>query len=126
MRTVPKMEIDQQGLHELMLISLEQIDTSFNIWMSATFAVLVVTHVVGAQLKQRVLLVIAVLYGLFSLLYMGRLIDSGTLAIMYMNQIERELPTIGTPLGLLRMTTFAIGTSATLYFLFRFSREYRE
>jgi hypothetical protein len=36
MRLCASMNIDQQGLHELMLLSLEQIDTAFNIWMSAT------------------------------------------------------------------------------------------
>ena len=126
MRPELPVDIDQQGLHELMLLSLEQIDTSFNIWMSATFAVLVVTHVVGDQLKQRVLLVIALLYGLFSLLYLGRIMDSGSLAIMYANEIVSELPTIGAPIGLLRLVTFAIGTVSTLYFLLRSSREYRE
>jgi len=119
-------EIDQQGLHELLLLSLEQIDTTFNIWMSATFAVLVATHVVGAQLKNRVLLVIATLYGLFSLLYLGRIINSGSLAIMYQSQIDGQLPTLDFPLGALRLLIFAIGTVSTLYFLFRSSREYRE
>ena len=118
------MNIDQQGLHELMLITTEQIDSAFNIWMSATFAVLVAVHLVGSNLKRRVLVVIATMYSLFSLLYLCRIVDSGSLAIMYGTEIAVELP-FGFWNGVVRLLIFAIGTAATLYFIFRSSKEYR-
>ena len=108
-----------------MLITIEHIDNSFNIWMSATFAVLVAIHLVGNRLKRRALIVVATMYSLFSLLYLGRLMDSGSLAIMYMKEMAADLPTLGPWIGAVRLQIFVIGTVATLYFIFRSSKEYR-
>ena len=124
------MNIDQLGLHQLRLNSLELVDTTFNLWMSATFAVLIAIHFVGRQLKTSALVLIATLYSLFSLLCLVRIIMSGSSVIMYGQSIEAE-PSTGLDfpfaivLTILRLLIFAIGSISALYFIFRSSKEYR-
>jgi len=59
------MDIDEQGLRQLLLMQLELLDSTFDMWMSATFAVLIAIHFVGRQLKTRALVLIATLYSIF-------------------------------------------------------------
>jgi len=125
------MDIDQLGLHQLRYMSLELVDTTFNLWMSATFATLIAIHFVGRQLKTRALVLIATLYSLFSLLCLVRIIMNGSSVIIYSQAIVVEPNSgldfpFGTVLTILRLLIFAIGSISTLYFVFRSSKEYRE
>ena len=82
--------IDQQGLHELAFLALGQVDSAFNIWMSGTFAVIVVAHIVGVRLSRRAIYVISVLYVCFSALYVGRVLFSGIMANQYLAERGKE------------------------------------
>ena len=90
-------------------------------------ALLIATHLVLHSFKRRVIYVVAVLYALFSLLYLGRVINSGSLARAYQANIEDfTFPDFGISLGIIRLLVFGIGTVSALYFLIRASKEHRD
>ena len=115
--------IDQQGLAELALLALQQLDTAFSIWMSGTFAVIVAAHYVGTRLKRRAVYAVAVLYLSFTALYASRLRWLGALAEQYLADMTLYEPP-GTGLfAIFRPLVFLVGTVSALYILLRPGRE---
>jgi hypothetical protein len=111
--------IDQQGLHELAFLAIEHVDSSFNIWMSGTFAVIVVAHIVGPRLRRRAIYVIAILYAGFCGLYALRIGYSGSMANQYITEITALQPEVNSGITVLRPFVFVLGTISALYFLLK-------
>ena len=115
------MQIDQASLHELLLMAIADIDASFNIWMSGTFALIIVTHLVGTSLKRYVVYALALMYIAFSLLYLGRVVFSVATAIQYHSAITTLAPPtfMQEYAGPLRIGLFVFGSAFAVYYLLR-------
>ncbi len=54
--------MSEAELHELMLISAEQIDASFEFWLTISFGVLVAVHVTKGAISLRLKILMCALY----------------------------------------------------------------
>jgi len=116
-------EIDQQGLHELLFISIELIDTAFTFWVSAPFALIIAAHFVGHNLKARETYTLAVLYAGFCIVYAGRIVFSGLMASRYTDAITLLAPPdYMNLLGMMRYPVFLFGSFAAVYFLVKIEK----
>ncbi len=117
-------EIDQQGLHELLFIAIEHIDTAFNYWVSVTFALIIAAHFVGRNLNRREAYTLVGLYAGFCIVYAGRIIYSGLMASRYTDAINfLPPPDYMNLLGIMRYPVFLIGSIAAVYFLLKTEKE---
>ncbi|MBL4580264.1 MAG: hypothetical protein JKY29_00480 [Gammaproteobacteria bacterium] len=117
-------EIDQQGLHELLFISIEHIDTAFNYWVSVTFALIIAAHFVGRNLNARETYTLVGLYAGFCIVYAGRIVFSGLMASKYTEAINVLVPPgYMNLLGIMRYPVFIFGSFAAAYFLIKTEKE---
>ena len=113
--------ISTAELLELGLLLRDDIEDQFEFWLSVTFAVIAASFVAGAKLKLSWRAVIGGLYVLTTSLFYIRFRMSGALLSSYVQEaIERGAvwTEIGAPLPMLRTLIFAVGTIATMWFLY--------
>jgi len=104
------------------IISLAgQIDSLFNYWISASFAVIVSSYIAKDHLNRRITISISVLYVLASIMFAARMYFMGTMLQHYMVLAGDGLPanfdTSVLVLSITRGPTFFIGFLITQYYL---------
>ena len=106
-------------LHELACLALAQTDTSFQFWISATFAVIVVAHFASRHISGIFLALITFLYVLTTAILMTRITLAATMYRQYIAAIEQfPFPTeLGPTFVILRTTILFVGTVSALAYL---------
>jgi len=100
-------------LAELIINVTGQMDSLFNYWMSATFAVLISSYIAKEHFNYSITLSISVLYFLASVMFLSRYYAMSTLLLHYMELAEDSLPSqfisASPVIGITRAPTFVIG-----------------
>jgi uncharacterized membrane protein (DUF485 family) len=100
-------------LAELLISVTGQMDSLFNYWMSASFAVLVSSYIGKDHFNGSITLSISVLYFLASMMFVARYYAMSTLIVYYTELAGTSLPpqfvTTSPIIGLTRLTTFVVG-----------------
>ena len=112
---------------ELYILLESSIDTQFQAWVSVTFAMIVASYASRNNLARRLRLLVAGLYVIVCVALLSRWVaDIFRLYDLGMALYERAIDF--APLGALnpiaRLTTFFLGTSGALYFLFFFENHF--
>ena len=79
-------------LHELILISAEQIDASFEFWLTISFGVLVAVHVAKGAIGQRLKILICALYISASMIAVLLTLGDKAQIAGYAEQLENSFP----------------------------------
>ena len=100
-------------LAELLVSVTGQMDSLFNYWMSASFAVLVSSYIGKDHFNYSITLSISVLYFLASMMFVARYLAMSTLIVYYTELAGASLPpqfvSISPIIGLTRLATFFVG-----------------
>ena len=100
-------------LAELIINVTGQMDSLFNYWMSASFAVLISSYIAKEHFNYSITLTISVLYFLASIMFLSRYYAMTTLLIYYMEFAGDSLPpqfiSASPIIGITRAPTFVIG-----------------
>jgi hypothetical protein len=100
-------------LAELIINVTGQMDSIFNYWMSASFAVLISSYIAKEHFNYSITLTISVLYFLASIMFLSRYYAMTTLLIYYMEFAGDSLPpqfiSASPIIGITRAPTFVIG-----------------
>ncbi|MBL4573749.1 MAG: hypothetical protein JKY86_11835 [Gammaproteobacteria bacterium] len=100
-------------LAELVISVTGQMDSLFNYWMSASFAVLVSSYIGKEHFNYSITLSISVLYFLASMMFVARYYAMTTLIINYTELAGASLPAqfVATSpiIGITRVFTFLVG-----------------
>jgi hypothetical protein len=83
--------MSQAELHELVFLTLSQVDASFQFWLSATFAVILAAYLAPHRLNLILVLMVSALYIATTALLSFRMLYVGELFAMYTQSIH-ELP----------------------------------
>jgi hypothetical protein len=113
-------ELTYQALYEALSLS----DSSPQIWISVTFAVIVAAHLAGNRIRRATYGLVSGLYGLYSLVLVVRYCSAAYQIFFYQNQlIEHGLDpwpvpkAIGMLIGVGTIALMVGGTIATLWFV---------
>lgn len=106
---------------ELAILSLSQVDAQFQYWISASFAVIVASYLVGEDVTPIIRRAIAALYFFVSLIFFFRFFVQGRNSIvLIIEAANRGFPWASQPLGLyfgfLRPGVMLAGTAITIWF----------
>jgi hypothetical protein len=100
-------------LAELIINVTGQMDSLFNYWMSASFAVLISSYIAKEHFNYIITLTISVLYFLASVMFLSRYYAMTTLLLHYMEMAGDSLPphfiSASPIIGITRAPTFVIG-----------------
>ena len=100
-------------LAELIINVTGQMDSLFNYWMSASFAVLISSYIAKEHFNYLIPLTISVLYFLASVMFLSRYYAMTTLLLHYMEMAGDSLPpqfiSASPIIGITRAPTFVIG-----------------
>ena len=106
---------------ELAILSLSQVDAQFQYWISASFAVIVASYLVGDDATRIIRWAISALYLCVSVVFFSRYFVQGTNAITLIGEATaRGFPWASQPLGayflFLRPAVILAGTTVTIWF----------
>jgi hypothetical protein len=108
-------------LYELILISADQIDASFEFWLTVSFGVLVAIHVTRGTLGVRLKVLLCGLYVSASLI--STLLNLGDVSQIraYAEELEGELPgrAFSASADLIRFIVYFVGTLSISVAIFR-------
>ena len=114
---------------ELIGVTTSNINNQFELWLTVTFAVIVASYLAGFRLSAGLRYLIATLYVLVSVLLMLMLLQAVQTADLLLGDALTEM-TWREPLRMaiasLRFVVWALGTVATLVFIFRGHRSNAE
>ena len=100
-------------LAELLINVTGQMDSLFNYWMSASFAVLVGVYIGKDHFNKSITVSISILYLLASILFIARYYAMSTLIVYYTELAGSSLPpqfvSMSPIIGFTRVTTFVVG-----------------
>lgn len=106
---------------ELIINVTGQMDSLFNYWMSASFAVLVSSYIGREHFNFSITLSISVLYFLASIMFLARYYAMSTLIVYYTELAEAAIPpqflTASPIIGITRLPTFLLGFITTEVYL---------
>ena len=106
---------------ELVISVTGQMDSLFNYWMSASFAVIVSSYIGKDHFNYSITLSISVLYVLASVMFVARYFAMGTLILYYTELAGSALPPqfiAASPIiGITRVPTFVLGFIVTEVYL---------
>lgn len=106
---------------ELTISVTGQMDSLFNYWMSASFAVLVSSYIGKEHFNYSITLSISVLYFLASMMFVARYYAMSTLIVYYTELAGASLPAqfvAASPIiGITRAPTFLVGFFTTQVYL---------
>jgi uncharacterized membrane protein (DUF485 family) len=106
---------------ELIISVTGQMDSLFNYWMSASFAVLLSSYIGKEHFNYSITLSISVLYFLASMMFVARYYAMSTLIVYYTELAGASLPSqfIATSpiIGVTRVLTFTVGFIITEIYL---------
>ena len=106
---------------ELIFNVTGQMDSLFNYWMSASFAVLVSSYIGREHFNFSITLSISVLYFLASIMFLARYYAMSTLIVYYTELAEAAIPpqflTASPIIGITRLPTFLLGFITTEVYL---------
>ena len=106
---------------DLVISVTGQMDSLFNYWMSASFAVLVSSYIGKEHFNYSITLSISVLYFLASMMFVARYYAMSTLIIYYTELAGAALPsqfvTASPIIGITRLPTFLVGFITTEVYL---------
>ena len=106
---------------ELVINVTGQMDSLFNYWMSASFAVLVSSYIGKEHFNYSITLSISVLYFLASMMFVARYYAMSTLIIYYTELAGTSLPSqfvAASPIiGITRAPVFLVGFITTQVYL---------
>ena len=120
-------EISAAELMELAFSLESSIDTQFQVWMAATFALVVASYAVGKSLSMRLRAAVGGVYLLAALALFMRLGSDATRFFVLSDQLEVrgiEL-SYSAAAGYLRTAAYWLGTTLALIFVFSAGREKR-
>lgn len=113
-------ELLYEVLYEALLLS----DSSLQIWISITFAVIVAGHIAGSRIRQFAYRLVAGLYGLYSFVLVVRYCSAAYQIIHYQDLLlQRGLEPwpvpkfVGITIGAGTLILMVGGTLATLWFI---------
>ena len=114
--------MEPSAVIELLSMEVDQIDSAMEFWLGASFAVILAVHFTTNSLDQRFKLTIALLYVLVTAISVFRILGD----ISQMNYLTGQLADAGIELpnefsGVamgLRLTLYALGSAATLAYVF--------
>ena len=109
-------------LHELILISAEQIDASFEFWLTISFGVLVAVHVTKGAIGPRLKALICTLYVSASLVAILLTMGDKAQIAFYAEQLERPFPgfAVSASSDMIRMIVYVISTLSISIAIFRY------
>ncbi|PCI74072.1 MAG: hypothetical protein COB20_15500 [SAR86 cluster bacterium] len=106
---------------DLIISVTGQMDSLFNYWMSASFAVLVSSYIGKEHFNYSITFSISVLYFLASVMFVARYYAMSTLIVYYTELAGTSLPaqfvTASPIIGITRMPTFLVGFITTEAYL---------
>lgn len=106
---------------DLVISVTGQMDSLFNYWMSASFAVLVGSYIGKEHFNYSITLSISILYFLASMMFVARYFAMSTLIVSYTELAAASLPPefISTSpiIGITRASTFLVGFILTEVYL---------
>jgi uncharacterized membrane protein (DUF485 family) len=108
---------------ELIINVTGQMDSLFNYWMSASFAVLVSSYIGREHFNFSITLSISVLYFLASIMFLARYYAMSTLIVYYTELAGAAIPPqflAASPIiGITRLPTFLLGFITTEVYLWQ-------
>ena len=100
-------------LAELLIGVTEQMDSLFNYWMSASFAVVISVYIGRDHFNLPISLSVGVLYFMASVMFVARYYAMSTLIVQYTELAGSSLPSqflaISPVIGIIRAVTFTLG-----------------
>ncbi len=110
-------------LHELILISADQIDASFEFWLTVSFGVLVAVHVTKGAIGIRLKILLCALYVSASLIAILLTLGDKAQIAAYAEQLE-SFPSIlvSASSDVIRMIVYVVSTVAISVAIFRYER----
>ena len=119
--------MSEYELLDLIATAMSIVDRQYEIWLSATFALIVAAHFAGAGLSRYMALLVSLLYlglaGVIAFRYWhgSSLVFSLTQELKQLGAVHPVPPDMSvTPLiFVIRIGTFLLGTVGAVYFLFR-------
>jgi hypothetical protein len=111
-------------LYELLLISAEQIDASFEFWLTVSFAVLAAIYVTRGALDARLKILLCGLYVSASLISVLLTIGDVSQIAAFAEQLEGELPgrAFSATGDLVRYIVYFVGTVSISVAIFRLEK----
>lgn len=112
----------ESELHELILISADQIDASFEFWLTISFGVLIAVHVTKGAIRLPLRILLCALYVSASciavLLTLGDVAQIG----LYASQLQSDFPgrAVSASSDVIRMIVYAVSTIAISIAIFRY------
>ncbi len=114
------------SLYEYISLSYEAtalIDSTFDTWMAATFAIVIAAHIAGEKLNLNIKIFIAILYTASAFIFFWRYADLSRQVAFYFSQIsDQELlkmdPEVIRSIGLMRRLVMAVGSVGAVILLF--------
>ena len=99
------------------------IDSTFDTWMAATFAILMAAHVAGERLNLSIKIFIAILYVASAFIFLWRYADLSRQIAFYFSQIpEQDLLKMDSEvirsIGLMRRVVMVVGSIGAVILLF--------
>ena len=115
-------------LHELILISAEQIDASFEFWLSISFGVLVAVHVTKGAIGLRLKILLCALYVSASLIATLLTIGDKAQIAAYAEQLENAFPGyfVSASSDVIRMMVYVVSTVSISIAIFRYEHWVRK
>jgi len=109
-------------LHELILISAEQIDSSFEFWLTISFGVLIAVHVTKGAIGLRLKTLICALYVSTSAIAILLAIGDATQIAAYAEQLETSFPGyfVSASSDVIRIIVYVVSTVAISIAIFRY------
>jgi len=110
---------------EAALAIRDQVGVQFQYWLTITFAAIVAAHIAHNTLKFKLKVGVATLYLLASVLFLGLYLTTAVDYLPYRNLIIARGASMNdsymalTLLFILRVALFIVGTSLTIWFLFK-------
>lgn len=115
---------------ELIIAVTSQLDSLFNYWMSASFAVLVSSYIGKEHFNYSITLSISVLFFLASTMFFARYYAMSTLIVYYTELAGTSIPpqfAVASPIiGVTRVLTFVLGNIITQVYLWHSYMKNRE
>ena len=111
----------EADLSELILISAEQIDASFEFWLTVSFGVLAAIYVTRGALSARLKILLCGLYVSASLISVLLTLGDISQIVAYAEQLEGELPgrEFSASGDLVRYVVYIVGTISISVAIFR-------
>lgn len=125
-------ELSQEALYTLIYNALSFTDTLFQVWLTVTFAAILAIYFSRAEITSWMRWLLILLYCGSSVVLTGRWMIGIGHVVTYQQVLEEagyaRFPTpvgFGTAMAAIHLLMFVVGTIATLYFMYAFSREKR-